>query len=186
MARIVVFDVVQFGWDDTPKDNENILRPEWVTIFPCLRLVKITTAGASFRFDLLRLAEVLQAVSPSVEVRIDDDGDWAGDSLTADVIDKYFEMERMITYHGEEHELWIKATPRMQKIETWFHDMGYSAGRLRCVAPRFSERFPNNFSEEFRGPLNDGRSLSVPLRESGTEDPGQIRISKTVHFASKV
>jgi len=131
MSKLVLFEVVEYQWNET----QNVLRPEWVAIFPSLKCIKIKTNGNQFRFRLDSLKNAMQRMNPLVEVVVRDDSEWIEDELS-DHLDLFEEIERDIMYDGEEQELRIKATKRSAEIEDWMKARGLSQGRARTVSPR--------------------------------------------------
>merc|ERR1711902_469184 len=63
MSKIAMFNIVKFKGKSGPKGKDNVLRPEWLSMFPILQTVRIKTGlsgdrgGDEYRFKLESLLE---------------------------------------------------------------------------------------------------------------------------------
>ena len=78
----LVMSNVQYNWSKIGTDKDNILKAQWLRIFPSLRTVSIITAGKSYRFDLEKLLKVVQQMETSVTLMVFDMGQWCKHWLT--------------------------------------------------------------------------------------------------------
>ena len=101
LSKLVMFNVVRNGgydaergglWSDTANGKDNVLRPEWISMFPSLHSVTIRTGGYGdlYKFRLEALLESMQSISPSVTVNVKDWGEWV-ESALADEISAAFD-----------------------------------------------------------------------------------------------
>ena len=84
LSKLVMFNVVD-NEVDTANGKDNVLRPEWISMFPSLHSVTINTNGSIYKFRLEALLESMQSISPSVTVTVDDGGKWIQSALTDEI-----------------------------------------------------------------------------------------------------
>lgn len=84
LSKIVVHDLVEFVDNQVPKENDNVLRKEWISIFPAVHTLTIV-AASEYRFRLEALQGVMKSLPRSVRmVAVMDDGDWIKRALDQD------------------------------------------------------------------------------------------------------
>ena len=97
--------------DDVANGKDNVLRPEWISMFPSVHTVHIDTFSYRFKFRLEALLESMKSISSLVTVTVDDQNDWIQDALT-DEISAAFTAAGWHIEYKEEHvmkgELFIK------------------------------------------------------------------------------
>jgi len=67
ISKLIMFNVVFHGYSGTAKDQDNVLKPEWLSMFPSLRTVDIVM-GQSYKFRLEALLETMPLISPSISI----------------------------------------------------------------------------------------------------------------------
>ena len=85
LSDLVMFNV-RNNWNGVAEGNDNVLRPQWLTIFPSLQNVSIYTAGKSYRFRLKALMDTVEYVPQSVVITVFDMGQWAKNVLSAEIV----------------------------------------------------------------------------------------------------
>ncbi|MCP4477426.1 MAG: hypothetical protein GY818_04980 [Planctomycetaceae bacterium] len=88
LSKLVMFNVVE-NYKKTANGMDNVLKPEWIPIFPSLNTVEIDTNGDAFKFRFEALLESMQSIPSSVTVIVDDGGQWIESALTDDVLASY-------------------------------------------------------------------------------------------------
>ena len=83
MSKLVMFNV-EYCIGDSAKGKDNVLKAEWLSVFPSLRTVTIFNVDG-YKFDLEALVDTMQSVSHSVTVIVVDRGEWAQRALTDEV-----------------------------------------------------------------------------------------------------
>ena len=67
LSKLIMFNVVKQGRNGTAKDQHNVLKPEWLSMFPSLRTVDIYMGGV-YKFRLEALLETMPLISPSISI----------------------------------------------------------------------------------------------------------------------
>lgn len=67
--KLIMYDVV-YNYGRRPNGNENVLKPEWLSMFPALREVVIITNGGQYQIGLEELLESVKILSPAVTINI--------------------------------------------------------------------------------------------------------------------
>ncbi len=83
LSKLVMFNVM-YNSNKTANGKDNVLRPEWISMFPSLHSVTIRTGGV-YKFRLEALLESMQSISPSITVTVDDWGTWVQSAMTDEV-----------------------------------------------------------------------------------------------------
>merc|ERR1712183_540835 len=98
-----MYDVVKYRWNE-PAGKNNVLKPEWLSIFPSVHTVTIwTTAYFHYNFSLEALLESMKAFPPSIgTVIVRDSGKWAERALTDDISGLFAESGWTAEYKDEE------------------------------------------------------------------------------------
>merc|ERR1712087_653795 len=79
------FDLVWYDEYESAVGNDNVLKPEWLSIFSSVHTVTIV-AGYAHKFSFEALLESMKAFPPSIgTVIVKDKGFWAQRTLTDDV-----------------------------------------------------------------------------------------------------
>ena len=68
LSKLIMFNVVDNKWDETAKDQDNVLKPEWLSMFPTLRSVDIRMPHGSYKFRLEALLETMPLIAPSISI----------------------------------------------------------------------------------------------------------------------
>ena len=85
LSKLVVFGLVKYKKDEAPKGNVNVLKSQWISIFPVVHTVTIDAAVA-YKFRLEALLDSMELLPRSVcTVIVKDWGRWAKDALNNDV-----------------------------------------------------------------------------------------------------
>ena len=87
-----MFNVVNNGYDDTASDiygNDNVMKGEWISMFPALKAVEIKTLGDVYKFRFEALLESIQSIPSSVMIVVDDEGHWIESALTDEISTAY-------------------------------------------------------------------------------------------------
>ena len=69
----------------TASTKENVLIPEWISMFPSLRTVKIRTYRDEYKFRLEELLKPMRSIPHSVTVIVEDAGFWIKNVMTAEI-----------------------------------------------------------------------------------------------------
>ena len=83
------------NWRDIARAKDNVLRSEWLSMFPLLQSVEITTFGAPswkqkhYKFRLEDMLETIQFISPSITITVRDYGAWLNDALIDSISEKF-------------------------------------------------------------------------------------------------
>ena len=67
LPKLIMFNVVLPGWNGAAKDQDNVLKPEWLSMFPSLRTVDINMRS-DYKFRLEALLETMPLISPSISI----------------------------------------------------------------------------------------------------------------------
>merc|ERR1712156_1266741 len=59
LSKLIMFNVVD-NYGETAKDQDNVLKPEWLSMFPSLRTVDINTTYGPFECYKFRLEALLE------------------------------------------------------------------------------------------------------------------------------
>ncbi len=84
LSKLVMFNVVD-NEKKTANGKDNVLRPEWISMFPSLHSVTIRTGYDDYKFRLEALLESMQSISPSITVSVEDRGEWIQSAMTDEV-----------------------------------------------------------------------------------------------------
>ena len=109
LSKLVMFNVVDYDEDDTANGKDNVLRPEWISMFPSLHSVTINTWNKVYKFRLEALLESMQSISPSVTVTVKDDGEWIQKALTDDISAAFDAAGWNLKYKERDCKLVIKS-----------------------------------------------------------------------------
>ena len=74
---LILFNLVNPGDNGSVTGNDNVVRPEWISMFPSVRTLEISTS--EYRFRLEELAESMKSISPLITVFVS--GGWIQDAL---------------------------------------------------------------------------------------------------------
>ena len=86
----------------TAKGIDNVLKRDWISLFPSVHTVRIRTNGNLYKFRLEALLETMKSLSPSVTVIVEDAGWWAKKALT-DEVSAAFKAEGWNMEYDDEH-----------------------------------------------------------------------------------
>ena len=101
LSQLIMFSVEENG-SSTVKGKDNVIRPEWISMFPSLETVTIITAGDWYMFRLEALLDSLSSIpNSSVTFAVFDDGEWAENALSADVSSAFNAAGWKIEYDEE-------------------------------------------------------------------------------------
>lgn len=81
LAELLMYDVVDNKWKKA-NGKDNVLRSQWLSIFPSLHTVIINTWGYSYKFRWESLLETLKEVPSSITFVIDSGGEEAENTLS--------------------------------------------------------------------------------------------------------
>ena len=97
-----MYKVVSFlnRGDQSPKGMENVLKPEWISLFPSVHTVSIRAVYYECRLEAL--LETVKSLSPLVTVIVEDRRVWAKQILT-DKISAVFKAEGWNIEYDDEH-----------------------------------------------------------------------------------
>ena len=71
------------GEHGTAKDQDNVLKPEWLSMFPSLRTVDIDMMDYKFRLEAL--LETMPLISPSISIVVKGSGEWMREGLSDEI-----------------------------------------------------------------------------------------------------
>merc|ERR1712217_70988 len=99
MSKLAVHSLKQHGWKDTIDGMENVIRHDFVSIFPALKRVTVKTVdsdNSQCRMKLESLARAVESIDASVEIAICDDDQWIQKVMIEqhDITEVFHEMER--------------------------------------------------------------------------------------------
>ena len=105
LSSLVVSDLVRYEVDEAAKGNNNVLKTEWISIFPAVHTVNINTRKYYFKFRLEALLVSMKTLPRSVgTVIVEDDGEWANEALTEDIKSLFAEFGWTAEYQVAENE----------------------------------------------------------------------------------
>ena len=85
LSDFVAFDLV-YNAGEVPNGKDNVLKAEWISIFPVVHTVTIESSGNQYKFRLKPLWDAMNALPHSVHTVIVKDGSyWARWALSADI-----------------------------------------------------------------------------------------------------
>ena len=105
LSKLIVFDLVEYQRGEAAKGNDNVLKGEWISLFPAVHTVRISTGGSYYKFRLEALLETMKSLSPSVTVIVEDGYGaykWAKKALT-DGVSAAFKAEGWNMEYDDEH-----------------------------------------------------------------------------------
>ena len=85
LMSIRIFYNVVYNRHETANGKDNVLKPEWISRFPSLRIVKIRTHRDWCKFRLDELLESMRSIPHSVTVIVEDAGFWIKKVMTAEI-----------------------------------------------------------------------------------------------------
>lgn len=91
LSELVVFSLVPCCGNETPKEQQNVLKPEWISMFPAVHTVDIDTYVAAtsvghYKCRLEALLDSMKVLPATVgTVIVQDGGKWAEAALNNDV-----------------------------------------------------------------------------------------------------
>ena len=94
MSKLLLYNVVNNGTSE-PKEHDNVIRPEWISIFPTITsvvfkdIVQSYPTPPKFEFRLDALLETVKQISPNITVTVKDVGKWCEKTLTDDIREAY-------------------------------------------------------------------------------------------------
>ena len=111
LSKVVLFKVVQYRNNkDIPNGKDNVLKPEWLSMFPSLQTVTINTFGSSYKFGLRTFLESLVMMPRALTLIVEDEDDeWAEDALTEDISAEFDAAGWNIKWVQEKKALVIKS-----------------------------------------------------------------------------
>ena len=111
LSKLVLYNVEEYGYVDIPNGKDNVIKPEWLSMFPSLETLTINTASYvhDYKFQLKALMESITVMSPSITVNVKDGGNWAQKALNEDVSAEYDAIGWTIEYVEKERMLVIKS-----------------------------------------------------------------------------
>ena len=88
LSKLIMFNVVRNEYE-TAKDQDNVLKPEWLSMFPSLRTVDIYMYN-DYKFRLEALLETMPLISPSISIVVrgygyDGDSKWMREGLSDEI-----------------------------------------------------------------------------------------------------
>ena len=102
MSKLILYNVTVTC---RPKGTDNVLKAEWISLFPSVHTVRISTNGSGYKFRLEALLETMKSLSPSVTVIVEDcvgTSKWAKKALT-DEVSAAFKAEGWNMEYDDEH-----------------------------------------------------------------------------------
>lgn len=85
LSKLIVFDLVEYEEGEAAKGNDNVLKGEWISIFPAVHRVDID-AEYGYHFRLEALLDSMKALPLSVStVTVSDWGEWIKDIPIDDI-----------------------------------------------------------------------------------------------------
>ena len=98
---------VKYNGYGTAKDQDNVLKPEWLSMFPSLRTVDINMCGhGDYKFRLEALLETMPLISPSISIVVrGHDSEWMREGLS-DEISAQFVSAGWNPEYEEETDKW--------------------------------------------------------------------------------
>ena len=100
--NVVNVMAVNYG---TASGKHNVLKSEWISMFPSLRIVKIWTLGDWYKFRLEELLESMRSIPRSVTVIVEDRGMWIKNATTAEISAAFGAAGWDMEYDGEHFRL---------------------------------------------------------------------------------
>ena len=112
LSKVVLFKVVEYEREDIPNGKDNVLKPEWLSMFPSLQTVTINTSFmfCSYKFGLRTFLESLVMMPRALTlIVVDEYGYWAEDALNEDISAEFDAAGWNIKWVQEKKALVIKS-----------------------------------------------------------------------------
>ncbi len=110
LSKLIMFNVQWNEYDDTANGKDNVVRPEWISMFPSVHTLNVKTEGKWYKFRLEALLESMQSISSSITVTVDDKdgivdyrmiGSWIQSALTDEIVAAFDAAGWNIEYEEE-------------------------------------------------------------------------------------
>ena len=113
MSKLLLHNIVDNGTSE-PKEKDNVMRPEWISIFPAITSVVFNDevwsgSPIKYEFRLDAILETVKQISPNITVTVKDLGKWCEKALTDDIREAYNASGWSIEYEKEKRSLIIKS-----------------------------------------------------------------------------
>ena len=116
MREHIVYNV-ENNAGEPAEGKDNVLKSEWIALFPSVHTIKIRTRGEIYKFRLEELLESIRSFPRTVTVIVEDRGEWAKKAVTAEISgafeaagwDLEFVEDHIGSLGGEESALYIKS-----------------------------------------------------------------------------
>ena len=120
MSKLVLHNIVKRGCSRSlssknppPKGNDNVVRAEWLHLFPSLRTLVIndTVQGGEHEFRLDSLLQTVKQISKDITVYVMDHRKWCKGAMTDDIVKAYDVAGWSVKYekNGWQYRLIIKS-----------------------------------------------------------------------------